>query len=101
MGIPIEVPEKVQGLDGRQLELIDVVLHHHVETFFKTRRELNKGDESVFELNGNYVRAGIKAEILTGLKIDDLGDLPAGTVQWISHYLDTFMAEQTTIPDPE
>lgn len=94
----IDVPKDVLTLGEMGLELVDVLLTRHVEMFFSERRKLAEPGKSIFERNGDLVRAAIRAEILVGIDEKGIDTLPASSVQWLSHIIDDDMAEKVAMP---
>jgi len=94
----IDIPKDVLILSEMGLELVDVLLTRHVETFFSERRKLSVSGKSIFERNGDLVRAAIRAEILIGVEEKEVDDLPASSVQWLAHLIDTDMADKVAMP---
>lgn len=85
-----------------EIGLVDPLLQKHIEKFYREKRKLdapNGPEASPWELNGNFIRAAILAEIVeSGMVVEDVDELIPGIVQWVANQIDIYMAEFAAVP---
>ena len=82
-----------------QVEVLDVLLHKHVEAFYENVRKQEPQWRSLGlpEIVGYYVRAAVRAGIFLNVKLEDIDKLSYGKIQWLGELADDIVAEAMVV----